>query len=123
MPCDSEGSAWRCPTLELEPHRPLDDARRDTAATSRVERRCQLAERGRISGCLRTGEVDVVEHVESFQTDLELQTLKNLRIFDHRKILIEEVRQRQSIEGQIAEPTDRRRRRKARCGFRDLTGC
>src|SRR5579872_3639066 len=95
-------SRWLTKLLEHEFHRPLHDARRDAASAGGIEGRAQLPEgsgvrrivRGR--GALRQSEVRIVEDVECFQSDPEMQPLEQHGVLGHRQILIEETRTSES---------------------------
>src|SRR5580698_2952075 len=104
--------------LEYELHRPLHDARGHAASAGGVEGRGVLPEGSGIRRQTWRREVRIIEHVERFEGDVEVQTLEQSGVLRDRKVLIEEVRSRESVVGDVAETAGRRlreaRRRLAR---------
>src|SRR5258708_6855137 len=113
-------SQWPQYTLEVYAKSPLYDAGVHATTADRIHHAGQLAERRAEQAGVsspRRLEAGMVERVERFQTDLEVEVLADLRDigpFDDAQVLVDDVRAIPSVERSVAELSGSREV-KARC--------
>src|SRR5205823_15014303 len=93
---------YLCPALERQFQSSLNLTRR--TIISRRETCCgDSAKRGALGIQIGVPEVGMIEHVESFGAELQVHSLRKLRIFDQGQIGVDESRTGKRSAAEIAE--------------------